>query len=258
MNSRDREIRVLGVESGRLAKEDAEGYIDFLRAGVLDNHDHNLLVLPEKWVAENISGDEYDHIVSRFSDISSAYGSTIVPGSFAVETDPGKWKNISPVIDRGHVLGTQAKVSLFMHERNSLSPGTRIETFSALSTTLAVEICYDIDFPYFTKVAVRRGASVVVNPSLIHRDFHDMWHLYVTSRSLENRVPVISINSSSPDFAGDSIAVVPYLHEWGVKLRTYRSSGGILEATINVGEVSELARKREAEDPGVYSLNGEK
>ena len=49
------------------------------------------------------------------------------------------------------------------------------------------------------------GGSLIVNPSLITSEFKEVWHIYVKGRSLETRLPVISINSLSNPFLGGSI-----------------------------------------------------
>ncbi len=247
-------LKIIGIEAPRMSLEASEGYIDSLCAGILEEHEHDMVVLPEKWVSEIISAREHEKLISRFAEISSSYGSTIIPGSFAVETSADSRQNIATVIQRGKILGHQAKISLFMKEAKELTPGKSVETFRDDGVTLAVAVCYDLDFPYFTKVAAERGASLIINPSLIPQQFHDMWHIYVTARALENRVAVLSLNSSSSEFSGNSIAAVPYMHEWGVRLSITRPENNIVSVSPDMEAISAMTERRIKEDPGRYSL----
>ncbi len=94
---------------------------------------------------------------------------------------------------------------------------------------------------------------MILNPSLIRYEFHDEWHLYVKARSLENRIPIISVNSSSKDFNGDSIGVIPYKYKYGVKIKTV--SKNIDDIIINIDEILyDEIKKRINEDKGIYSF----
>ena len=248
-------MKVVGIETKRMKLENAWHYVDSEVVGMVESRNPQLLVLPEKWVSDTLSWSEYEEVVRQFESVSASHGSLVVPGSFAVKMKDGSARNISPVIHNGKLVGIQPKISLFRNEANELLGGERMEVFSAGDIRLAVEVCYDLDFPYFTKNVARRGARVIVNPSLIPLDFQDMWHIYVSARALENRVAVISVNSASPEFGGNSVIAVPYRYQFGVKLRYFHSLNGIVEAQVDHSDFSELAEIRSREDPGCYSLS---
>ena len=68
-------------------------------------------------------------------------------------------------------------------------------------------------FSVVSTAFVTFSTIVIFNPSLIRKDFHREWHLYVKTRSLENRIPVISINSISDDFMGEAMRDILWHHE---------------------------------------------
>lgn len=79
-------------------------------------------------------------------------------------------------------------------------PARVVHIFKTHFERIATPVCYDLDFPYFRKIASLDGASIIINPSLIRNTLHGMWQLYVAARSLENRLNVASTNSISNPF----------------------------------------------------------
>jgi predicted amidohydrolase len=167
-----------------------------------------------------------------------------------------KLYNTAPVFDSGKLLGWQDKISLFMKERTAYSPGSTIKVFDTSAGKMVVPVCYDIDFPYFLKSSVRDGAEYAINPSLIDSEYHDMWKVYISARSLENRIPVVSVNSLSAPFSGNSIVVQPYLYTYGFKIRTIEGgSNEVFTTELDISDLRKHIRMRSEEDPGLYSLS---
>lgn len=252
--------KVIGVQAPRMPLDEAQQYLTGEFADSLRGKQYDILLMPEKWINGNIeqAAKGIWDILEYFTDLSLNSGAIIVPGSFSVYRS-GKLFNSSPVIYDGKIIGWQDKIALFREEKKYYSPGRDINVFDAKGLKIGVAVCYDADFPYFTKVAVSKGVEIMLNPSLIVEKFHDMWYIYIKSRSLENRVPYVSVNSISDPFNGASIITKPEPYDFGVKLK-YEKFGkeSIIESTIDVSSIRDLILKRFDEDPGLYGLDGDK
>ena len=235
---------------------EAEAYLDRIMKKY-DKDEFQMLVLPEKWITNNLEENDpvFQALLNTFEEISEKYSCDVVPGSFSIARS-GKLYNSSPFIHRGKVLGFQDKISLFKGENGNYSKGDKIKLFDAGSLKISIAVCYDLDFPYFAKMVAGNRGNLIVNPSLITSEFKDMWHIYVKGRSLETRLPVISINSSSDPFLGGSIITRMRPRNGGIFLE-----GELLGATesriveTNPEDMREYIDSRHAEDPGTYGLN---
>ena len=249
-------MRIVSVQAPRCGISSAAGYASAL-ARELEAIDPDLVVLPEKWVTDRLEQDSADlwAILGVFMDLSSSNGSSVVPGSFSIIRE-SKLYNSSPFIRNGRVQGFQDKISPYRNERSIYEPGKDISVFDAGSIKIAIAVCYDLDFPYYTKVAVARGARMLVNPSLIVKEFHEMWHIYVRGRSLENRIPVVSVNSLSDPFGGGSMITWMDYTDSGVLLKsTECNTASVTLAEIDEKRVDGPLLARFDEDPGEYGIS---
>lgn len=250
------EIRILAFQTRRMSYDEAIGYLERTLTEALSSNDHDIVVLPEKWVNDimDSESEKLIRILDFFRDLSQRHGSIIVPGSFSVSRD-GELFNSAPVIYSGKVLGWQDKISLFRKEKDSYTSGKEAMLFDSGEMKFGVSVCYDSDFPYYSRIAAIKGAEMMINPALIHGDFHDMWKIYIEARSLENRLPFISINSLSEPFRGGSMISVPTRYMFGAKLSTesYGNSETI-RRTISIEGLREMRRERIDEDPGTYAF----
>lgn len=218
----------------------------------------DFLLLPEKWVMQRYDEEstQLTHLLDLFCELSREDGCTIVPGSFSV-VRKDKLYNSSPVISEGKILGWSDKISLYRIEKNEFTPGQSINVFQSSGIKFSVAVCYDLDFPYYTKVVIRKGARILLNPSLIHESFHGMWHIYVTGRSLENRIPILSVNSSSPPLGGGSIGTFLDEEEKGVRIRKIEAVKSVISYSVDMESTSSMIERRMNEDPGIYSFSNE-
>ena len=216
----------------------------------------DVMVFPERWISDIIIKDDekFSLILDRLLQISRDNNICIVPGSFLIENE-GKVTNRSPFILNGKIEGWQEKISPFLNERLKVSGGKEINVFQFNDIKIGIAICYDIDFPYYSRVLALRGCDLIINPALIAENFHDMWHLYVKARSLENRIGIVSVNSSSDIFMGESIASFPFPYKFGAKLSVMTATQtSKLTAKFQWEPLRELRKKRLEDDPGSYEL----
>ena len=248
-------MKVLCIQAPRIPAGDAETYLK----GVLKKYaedEFQMIVLPEKWITNSLEEKDpvFQALINAFREASDKYSCDVIPGSFSLERN-GKLYNSSPFIHGGKVIGYQDKISLFKGEIGKYSSGDRIRLFNSCSLKISIAVCYDLDFPYFAKMVAGDGGSLIVNPSLITSEFKEMWHIYVKGRSLETRLPVISINSLSDPFLGGSIVTRMRPRNGGIFLE--EELLGTNESRIvetNPEDMREYIDSRQAEDPGIYNL----
>lgn len=248
-------MKVLCVQSPRIPYESAFQYLDDLKSEI-ESIEFDFMVLPEKWITTEIphGGEEWNGLLSFFEKLSSEHSATIVPGSFSVRRHSSLF-NTAPVISEGRFQGYQDKIALFQNEKEKYSGGDEIRLFHAGSTPFSVAVCYDLDFPYFAKVAIEKGAQFLINPSLIASEFKEMWHLYVKGRSLENRLVVVSVNSASDKFLGGSIITSMRPFNRGIVIEANSMDTRHFQLfTTNPEEMKPHIDARKEEDNGVYSF----
>ena len=116
-------------------------------------------------------------------------------------------------------------------------------------------VCYDLDFPFFSKISSLNGVRIIFNPSLIRRDFHEEWHQYMVTRALENRIAVLSLNSLTEQFNGDSVFVQTYVEDDGVRIKkTNFGKERRKSVSFSTGNINDKFTQRHEEDPGIYSF----
>ncbi len=248
-------MNVLSVQTPRIQLEFAKSYLHELRDEIA-KLDFELMVLPEKWLATPISthDKEWTDLMAVFKEISLSHKATVIPGSYSIERDDGLY-NSAPVIIKGRIEGFQDKIALFKNENGKYKNGKEIHVFDSGEFKFSVPVCYDLDFPYYAKLAVERGAQLLVNPSLVESQFSEMWYIYVKGRSLENRLPIISVNSISEPFGGGSIVTYLYPRNGGIILEPRlmgKEHFSIIQT--NSTELEDFISARKAEDFGRYEL----
>ena len=199
-------MKIRGVQSRRMALYDAIEYLSSMKPD-----QNEILVFPEKFITTKINSNDLDRILD-----SIKFNNTVILGSLSYE-DRFLF-NRSFIIKRRTIIGWQDKINLYSAESSKYTPGSELKIFDLVDYKAGILVCYDLDFPDYARMLFRKHCDIIFNPSLIRRDFHREWHWYVKTRALENRIPVISINSISDDFMGDSIIAYPHREEGGVRL----------------------------------------
>lgn len=214
-------FNIRSIQSKRMNFNDSLGYINNI-----ENKNNEIIVLPEKFITETIDKEKLKDLIDNIK-----IDNTIVLGSLSY-MDKYLY-NRSFLINNRKIIGFQDKINLYNIEKLRYKSGDKIKMFNINNIKLGILICYDLDFPEYPRKLFNNKCDVIINPSLINNKFHDEWHLYVELRSLENRIPVISVNSISDNFKGDSITSIPYKYQNGVKLKNYTDKYNDICVSIN-------------------------
>lgn len=100
-----------------------------------------------------------------FTEMAVKYNLNVVGGShFVVEDDV--LYNVAFLFGRDGSIGKQYKIHITPSERKwwGVSPGNKVEVFDTDCGRVAIQVCYDIEFPELTRVVAQKGASIVFVP----------------------------------------------------------------------------------------------
>ncbi|MDA8744530.1 GNAT family N-acetyltransferase [Rubripirellula amarantea] len=100
-----------------------------------------------------------------FIDLAVKYNVNIIGGSqFVIEDDI--LYNIAYLFRRDGTIGKQYKIHITPSERKwwGVNPGKKVEVFDTDCGPIAIQICYDIEFPELTRIAAAKGAQMVFVP----------------------------------------------------------------------------------------------
>jgi predicted amidohydrolase len=100
-----------------------------------------------------------------FTEMAVKYDVNVIGGSqFVVEHDT--LYNVSYLFQRDGSIGKQYKIHITPSERKwwGVSPGDKVEVFDTDCGRIAIQICYDIEFPELTRIAASKGAQIVFVP----------------------------------------------------------------------------------------------
>jgi predicted amidohydrolase/ribosomal protein S18 acetylase RimI-like enzyme len=109
--------------------------------------------------------DFTDQYLELFTGLAVKHNVNIIGGShFTVEDDD--LYNIAYLFRRDGTLGKQYKLHTTPAERQwwGVKGGARVEVFDTDRGRIAIQICYDIEFPELTRIAVERGAQIIFVP----------------------------------------------------------------------------------------------
>jgi predicted amidohydrolase/GNAT superfamily N-acetyltransferase len=100
-----------------------------------------------------------------FNNLSIKYNVNIIGGShFTLEDD--KLFNIAYLFRRDGTMEKQYKIHVTPNEKRwwGIQPGDKIEVFETDRGKINIQICYDIEFPELSRIAVAKGAEIIFIP----------------------------------------------------------------------------------------------
>jgi predicted amidohydrolase len=127
-----------------------------------------------------------------FADLARSTQTHIIAGSHICREN-GKLHNISYFFDRQGNASSQYKLHITPHERDvwGIEPGHRVEVIDTDRGKIAILICYDIEFPELSRIAVAKGANIIFVPSNTDQRFGYLRVRYCAqARCVENQIYV--------------------------------------------------------------------
>ena len=206
-------VRVAAVQFA-LSKHDYHAAID--RASHLveaaGKNGARIVCFPEHWLLEY--REHGDIAIERLCDAARKTGILVISGgNYMPDAPPASTElRIRSILigPDGKRLGQQDKVHLYGSEKKAARPGDQYSVFQTTLGKIGILICYDNMFPEAARTLVLKGADLLFVPSKISRDALDPWIIYIRTRVLENRVPIIAPNVFRPPrYVGGSLIVNP-------------------------------------------------
>lgn len=132
-----------------------------------------------------------------FNHLSVKYNINIIAGShFTVENDD--LYNVAYLFRRDGTIGKQYKLHITPSEKKwwGVKPGNTLEVFDTDCGKISIQICYDIEFPELTRVAVEKGAQIVFVPFCTDERYAYLRVRYCAqARCIENQIYTIIAGS---------------------------------------------------------------
>jgi len=237
----------LGKQNYNQAVESAETLVK-----AAANQGAKIVCFPEHWLLEfREHGHRAIERLSKAARDSSIFvitGANYMPN--AIPTSP-ELRVRSLVIDsKGKVLGQQDKVHLYKSEKKVATPGNQYEVIQSPYGRIGILICYDCMFPEAARTLALKGADLIFAPSRIGYLALNPWILYLRTRALENRVPIIAPNVFRPPrYVGGSV-IVGLTEESDSKVvvgKVQASAGSgekVIVADVGIERARELRRDR--------------
>jgi predicted amidohydrolase/ribosomal protein S18 acetylase RimI-like enzyme len=128
-----------------------------------------------------------------FTQLAIKYNINIVGGSHFTIEDENLF-NISYLFRRDGTLGKQYKLHITPNESKwwGVKPGNILEVFDTDCGKISIQICYDIEFPELSRIAVEKGAQIIFIPFCTDEKYAYLRVRYCAqARCIENHVYTI-------------------------------------------------------------------
>ncbi len=103
--------------------------------------------------------------IELFTELAVRYNVNIIGGSHVVEEE-GQIYNIAYLFRRDGTIEKQYKLHITPNERKwwGISRGDQVKVFNTDCGKIAIQICYDIEFPELARIATDKGAKIIFTP----------------------------------------------------------------------------------------------
>lgn len=105
--------------------------------------------------------------LALFSTLANEYNLYIQAGTFPVLHENGEYRNHAYFFSPNGEVDFQEKLTMtrFENEQWHISRGLKIKVFDTVFGKVAINICYDSEFPLYARQQVERGAKLILVPS---------------------------------------------------------------------------------------------
>jgi predicted amidohydrolase/GNAT superfamily N-acetyltransferase len=135
--------------------------------------------------------------LNAFSNLAIKYNINIIGGShFTIEDD--HLYNIAYLFHRNGKIDKQYKLHITPNEKKwwGVEPGSKVEVFDTDRGKISILICYDIEFPELSRIAVEKGTQLIFVPFCTDERYAYLRVRYCAqARCIENHVYTIIAGS---------------------------------------------------------------
>jgi len=246
-------VRVGAVQFG-LGKQNYQEAIERAKTLIMLSAEEGakIVCFPEHWLLEY---REHGHVAveqlcnaARAAKVFVISGANYMPD--ATPASPELRVRAILIDPEGKQLGRQDKVHLYESEKLVATPGSKFDVFQSTLGKIGILVCYDCMFPEAARTLALKGADLIFAPSRIGQVALDPWILYLRTRAMENRIPIIAPNVFRPPrFVGGTVIVdlIPQGDGKAVLPKILASAGSgekMVVADVDVERARELRRER--------------
>ena len=169
-----------------------------------------LIVLPEYLALEAAAGQppdvrsdfarslaalqaHHDDYTAMTRDLAKRHSIYLAAGTFLLDIGGGRYRNRAYFASPDGDLAFQDKLTLTGFERSAviIEPGDALKVFDTQFGRIAIDVCYDCEFPLYARAQVEAGARVILVPSCTDTQAGAMRvRVGCQARALENQVYV--------------------------------------------------------------------
>ncbi|HEX6832477.1 MAG TPA: nitrilase-related carbon-nitrogen hydrolase, partial [Rudaea sp.] len=128
-----------------------------------------------------------------FSRLARTYGLTIVAGTFLLSMPNGRYRNRCYLFtpDGKHAFQDKLTLTGFELSAGAIEPGDALKVFDTRHGRIAVNVCYDCEFPLYARALAEAGARLLIVPSCTDTEAGaTRVRVGCMARALENRLIV--------------------------------------------------------------------
>ena len=222
-----------------------------------------LVVLPENFALMGES--EFDKVDVREADgsgqiqdflaaVTVKYGIWIIGGTIPLVAHDDRKVRAACLIynDQGERVARYDKVHLFdvslpdtdeeYRESDTIESGDELKIVDTPFGKIGLSVCYDLRFPEYFRLLVKKGAEIIVVPSAFTAETGAAhWEILLRARAIENLCYVIAPNQggfhiNGRKTYGHSMIVDP----WGRVLDCYKTGSGFVCADIDLERLEKV------------------
>jgi len=211
-----------------------------------------IVCFPEHWLLEY--REDGQRARDELSDAAREAGTFVITGANYMPNAARKSTELRVrsllIGPDGKPMGQQDKVHLYQSEKKVAEPGEHYNVFQTTLGKIGILVCYDAMFPEAARTLALKGADLLFVPSRIGATALDPWILYLRTRSMENRIPIIAPNVFRPPrYVGGSLIVdLDRQRDTNVVLpkvvASAKSGEHLILADVNVELARELRKER--------------
>ncbi|MGR9051403.1 MAG: carbon-nitrogen hydrolase family protein [Gammaproteobacteria bacterium] len=132
--------------------------------------------------------------IDLFQSLARKYGCYIQAGTFPVRLDTGDYRNRAYLFMPDGRFDFQDKLQMtrFENEQWLIKSGTELKCFATEYGKIAINVCYDSEFPLLARKQVEAGANLILVPSCTDTvaGYHRV-RIGCQARALENQCYVV-------------------------------------------------------------------
>ncbi|ESS72553.1 nitrilase/cyanide hydratase and apolipoprotein N-acyltransferase [Methyloglobulus morosus KoM1] len=136
----------------------------------------------------------HDDYIELFKSLAAQHQCIIQSGSFPVQVEPGVYRNRAYLFMPNGTLEYQDKLIMtrFENEQWLIHGGEELKCFDTEFGKIAINICYDSEFPLLARKQVEMGVNLILVPSCTDTlaGFHRV-KIGCQARALENQCYVV-------------------------------------------------------------------